>query len=153
MLDLGVGRRRAAASAVAARVGMTRARGGGAGARSISGWCARFIEAEAPRVACPGRGVVVAPVPWARHGAWQTRSELKGLRRAYGRGEIPTNPAVGLELPSGEVRPRDDDLEPEDGTDVCRARVIRMTLDRYGKLMPGNEDAEIAPISASLEAR
>lgn len=32
-----------------------------------------FIEAEAPRVRCPDHGVVVARVPWARHGAWHTR--------------------------------------------------------------------------------
>jgi transposase len=31
------------------------------------------IEAEAPRVACPARGVVVAAVPWARHQAGHTR--------------------------------------------------------------------------------
>ena len=28
-----------------------------------------WLEAEAPRVACPEHGVVVASVPWARHGA------------------------------------------------------------------------------------
>ncbi|MGI5134631.1 MULTISPECIES: ISL3 family transposase [unclassified Streptomyces] len=28
-----------------------------------------FIEADAPRVSCPEHGVVVAHVPWARHGA------------------------------------------------------------------------------------
>lgn len=32
-----------------------------------------FIEADAPRVECPEHGVVVAAVPWARHGAWFTR--------------------------------------------------------------------------------
>jgi len=32
------------------------------------------LEAAAPRVACPEHGVVVAAVPWARHGAAQTRS-------------------------------------------------------------------------------
>lgn len=32
-----------------------------------------FIEADAPRVHCPEHGVVVAAVPWARHGAWFTR--------------------------------------------------------------------------------
>jgi transposase len=32
-----------------------------------------FVEAEAPRVFCPGHGVVVARVPWARHGARHTR--------------------------------------------------------------------------------
>jgi transposase len=31
------------------------------------------IEAEAPRVACPAHGVVVAAVPWARHQAGHTR--------------------------------------------------------------------------------
>ena len=30
------------------------------------------LEAEAPRVACPEHGVVVAAVPWARHGAGHT---------------------------------------------------------------------------------
>lgn len=33
-----------------------------------------FIEAEAPRVRCPEHGVVVAWVPWARHGAGHTRA-------------------------------------------------------------------------------
>ena len=32
-----------------------------------------FVEAEAPRVACRHHGVVVARVPWARHGSWFTR--------------------------------------------------------------------------------
>lgn len=31
-----------------------------------------FIEADAPRVCCPEHGVVVAHVPWARHGAGHT---------------------------------------------------------------------------------
>lgn len=31
------------------------------------------IEADAPRVSCPQHGVVVAAVPWARHGAGHTR--------------------------------------------------------------------------------
>ncbi|NLT31418.1 MAG: transposase family protein, partial [Propionibacterium sp.] len=33
-----------------------------------------FLEAPAPRVACAEHGVVVAHVPWARHGAWHTLS-------------------------------------------------------------------------------
>ncbi|MCA1701294.1 MAG: ISL3 family transposase [Actinobacteria bacterium] len=32
-----------------------------------------FVEAAAPRVACRAHGVVVARVPWARHGCWFTR--------------------------------------------------------------------------------
>jgi transposase len=32
-----------------------------------------FLEADAPRVACPQHGVVTAGVPWARHGAGFTR--------------------------------------------------------------------------------
>jgi transposase len=32
-----------------------------------------FVEAQAPRVHCPAHGVVVAAVPWARHGAGHTR--------------------------------------------------------------------------------
>ena len=32
-----------------------------------------FIEADAPRVTCRDHGVVVAAVPWARHGAGHTR--------------------------------------------------------------------------------
>ncbi|MEH0846423.1 ISL3 family transposase [Micromonospora sp. CPCC 205711] len=32
------------------------------------------IEADAPRVSCPVHGVVVAAVPWARHGAGHTRA-------------------------------------------------------------------------------
>jgi len=31
-----------------------------------------FLEADAPRVTCPDHGVVVASVPWARHGARHT---------------------------------------------------------------------------------
>ncbi len=31
-----------------------------------------FVEAQAPRVSCPEHGVVVAHVPWARHGARHT---------------------------------------------------------------------------------
>ncbi|MGN6242347.1 MAG: ISL3 family transposase [Motilibacteraceae bacterium] len=31
-----------------------------------------YVEADAPRVRCPGHGVVVAAVPWARHGAGHT---------------------------------------------------------------------------------
>jgi transposase len=33
-----------------------------------------FVEAEAPRVECQEHGVVVAAVPWARHGSWFTRA-------------------------------------------------------------------------------
>lgn len=36
---------------------------------TISTW----VEADAPRVTCPDHGVVVASVPWARHGAGHTR--------------------------------------------------------------------------------
>ncbi|HEX3493444.1 MAG TPA: ISL3 family transposase, partial [Streptosporangiaceae bacterium] len=36
---------------------------------SLTAW----IEADAPRVSCPEHGVVVAAVPWARHGAGHTR--------------------------------------------------------------------------------
>jgi transposase len=32
-----------------------------------------YVEAGAPRVRCAEHGVVVAAVPWARHGAWHTR--------------------------------------------------------------------------------
>jgi transposase len=32
-----------------------------------------WLEADAPRVSCPQHGVVVAAVPWARHGAGHTR--------------------------------------------------------------------------------
>lgn len=32
-----------------------------------------YVEADSPRVRCPDHGVVVARVPWARHGAWHTR--------------------------------------------------------------------------------
>ncbi|MEC4020343.1 ISL3 family transposase [Streptomyces sp. H27-D2] len=32
------------------------------------------IEADAPRVTCPGHGVTVAAVPWARHGAGHTNA-------------------------------------------------------------------------------
>jgi transposase len=36
---------------------------------SLTAW----LEADAPRVSCPDHGVVVAAVPWARHGAGHTR--------------------------------------------------------------------------------
>jgi len=39
-----------------------------------------YIEADAPRVSCPKHGVVVAHVPWARHGAGHTDPRL---HRAY----------------------------------------------------------------------
>jgi transposase len=38
------------------------------------GTVATVLEAEAPRVSCPEHGVVVAAVPWARHGAGHTRA-------------------------------------------------------------------------------
>jgi transposase len=31
-----------------------------------------YLEAPAPRVKCPTHGVIVAAVPWARHGSWFT---------------------------------------------------------------------------------
>jgi transposase len=31
-----------------------------------------YVEAEAPRVECARHGVLVAAVPWARHGSWFT---------------------------------------------------------------------------------
>jgi transposase len=37
------------------------------------GTTAVFVEADAPRVRCKAHGVVVAHVPWARHGAGHTR--------------------------------------------------------------------------------
>ncbi len=33
-----------------------------------------YLEADAPRVACPEHGVVVVQLPWARHGARHTRA-------------------------------------------------------------------------------
>ena len=33
-----------------------------------------FLEADAPRVACPEHGPTVIQVPWARHGSWHTRA-------------------------------------------------------------------------------
>jgi transposase len=38
------------------------------------GLYAAFLQAPAPRVRCPRHGVVVAAVPWARHGAGHTRA-------------------------------------------------------------------------------
>ena len=37
------------------------------------GECKLYLEADAPRVSCPAHGVVVARVPWARHGSRLTR--------------------------------------------------------------------------------
>ncbi|MGH2716960.1 MAG: ISL3 family transposase [Actinomycetota bacterium] len=36
------------------------------------GWVRTYLEADSPRVCCPEHGVVVASVPWARHGAGHT---------------------------------------------------------------------------------
>ena len=51
---------------------------GGAGRRRWRaldvGTMRAFVEADAPRVSCPEHGVVVAAVPWARHGAGHTRA-------------------------------------------------------------------------------
>jgi transposase len=33
-----------------------------------------FLEADAPRVACPEHGPTVIQLPWARHGSWHTRA-------------------------------------------------------------------------------
>lgn len=38
------------------------------------GSCQAFVQADAPRVRCAEHGVVVAAVPWARHGAGHTRA-------------------------------------------------------------------------------
>jgi transposase len=38
------------------------------------GSCRAFVEADAPRVRCGEHGVLVAVVPWARHGAGHTRA-------------------------------------------------------------------------------
>ena len=38
------------------------------------GTCPTYLEAAAPRVRCRAHGVVVAAVPWARHGAGHTRA-------------------------------------------------------------------------------
>jgi transposase len=50
---------------------------GGAGRRRWRaldlGTVRAVLEADAPRVRCPAHGVVVAAVPWARHGAGHTR--------------------------------------------------------------------------------
>jgi transposase len=50
---------------------------GGAGRRRWRaldlGTVRAVLEADAPRVRCPDHGVVVAAVPWARHGAGHTR--------------------------------------------------------------------------------
>ena len=51
---------------------------GGAGRRRWRtldlGTVQAVLEADAPRVNCPAHGVVVAAVPWARHGAGHTRA-------------------------------------------------------------------------------
>lgn len=51
---------------------------GGAGRRRWRaldlGQVRAFVEADAPRVSCPVHGVIVAAVPWARHGAGHTRT-------------------------------------------------------------------------------
>ena len=69
-----------AARAVRGRCGLCRRRCGrydaGEGRRRWraldAGTAKVFVEADAPRVRCPEHGVVVAHVPWARHGAGHT---------------------------------------------------------------------------------
>jgi transposase len=39
-----------------------------------AGLASVFIEAQTPRVSCRVHGVVVAAVPWARHGAGHTKA-------------------------------------------------------------------------------
>ncbi|MFD9668686.1 transposase family protein, partial [Rhodococcus sp. NPDC059968] len=68
------------AARVGSRCGMCRRRcpgyDGGAGRRRWraldAGLTTVIIEASAPRVSCREHGVVVAHVPWARHGAGHT---------------------------------------------------------------------------------
>jgi transposase len=43
-----------------------------------------FVEADVPRVCCPRHGVVVAAVPWARHGAGHTLALPDASPRAKG---------------------------------------------------------------------
>ena len=69
-------RRVAAGCAGAGAGGMTRARVGGGGGRWIWARSRSWLEADAPRVCCPEHGVVVAAVPWARHGAGHTRASM-----------------------------------------------------------------------------
>ena len=52
---------------------MTTVRAAGAGEAQTLGLLRSFLEADAPRVTCPEHGVVVASVPWARHGTRHTR--------------------------------------------------------------------------------
>jgi transposase len=65
---LGVG----AGCAGAVAQATTPARDGAVGEALDAGTVKVFIEADAPRVRCAEHGVVVAHVPWARHGAGHT---------------------------------------------------------------------------------
>ncbi len=58
----------AGAGAAATTAGM----GGAGGGMSTPGVLPVWLEADAPRVSCPEHAVVVAHVPWARHGAGHT---------------------------------------------------------------------------------
>ena len=62
-----------AAGAVGGGAGVRRRLVGGGGGR-WTGHDQVLLEADAPRVRCPEHGVVVAAVPWARHGAGHTRA-------------------------------------------------------------------------------
>jgi len=58
-----------AGGAGAARRTMTRVRDDGRWRGLDAGTTRVYLEADAPQVACPEHGVVVAAVPWARHGS------------------------------------------------------------------------------------
>jgi transposase len=42
--------------------------------------CQAFVQADAPRASCDEHGVVVAAVPWARHGVGHTRALIAVVR-------------------------------------------------------------------------
>src|SRR5438128_170353 len=66
------GMRRVAVFVVGGRPGCDRGEGVRRWRALDLGATKAFVEAAAPRVACAQHGVVVARVPWARHGAWFT---------------------------------------------------------------------------------
>jgi len=86
-----------------------------------------FVEADAPRVSCPQHGVVVAWVPWARHGAGHTRAfdELAAwLVRYTSRTTVATLLRIAWRSVAAIVARVSADLDAEAGDRLAHVRRI-----------------------------
>ena len=86
-----------------------------------------FLEAEAPRVSCPQHGVVVAWVPWARHGAGHTRSfddQVAWLVRYTSRTTVSTVARIAWRTVSQIVSRVVADLDAQAGDRLANVRRI-----------------------------